>query len=71
MTPIIYYYKFRYYRRATRPCANNHNQLVFEEKSEDQRYWQKSTRERYEQAQYYGKRVRKVVRRHTLAKETE
>jgi hypothetical protein len=61
MTPIIYYYKFRYYRMATRPAATGEH-VVYEEKGEDQRYWQQSTEELFEQAQYYGKRVSKTVR---------
>lgn len=63
MTPIIYYYKFRYYRWTTRPVAkSNALRLVHEEKGEDDRYWQQSTRERFEQARYYGKRVKRTPR---------
>lgn len=62
MTPIIYYYKFRYYRMATRPAAYGRQRVVFEEREESQRYWQPSSEERYVQARYYGRRVRKAAR---------
>lgn len=59
MNAVIYAYKFVYYRRAVLPCPENpkFNQLTYQEKGYGQRRWQDSTKELFQQAQYYGKRV--------------
>lgn len=59
MSPITYYFDSCYYRMATKPCANG-QQVVYLQKHESQRLWQKSSEEMFETAQTKGRKVAKV-----------
>ena len=59
MTPITYYFDSCYYRMATKPCVTG-QQVVYLQKHESQRLWQKSSEEMFELAQTKGRKVAKV-----------
>jgi hypothetical protein len=57
---MTYLYKGRYFQRTPMPDGSG-NKIVYREKAEEDRLWQDSTSELFEEAQYYGKRVAKTI----------
>jgi len=56
---LIYYWQSMYFCRDVQKIANR-SELVYKEKTCEQRQWQQSTREKFMEAYLRGKRVAKV-----------